>query len=156
MEINSDSHRILVVDDHPTILEILSEFLTINGYDVVAAQDGGKAMELLAMETFDLVLTDLQMPIADGWMVAEWAKLKNPSITVVLLSGTIEQYTKANFTASMLPFDEVLRKPINLSEVLGAVKRHLSSSSKTAKASTIADQLTAPVEATGKRHPTKS
>jgi two-component system, OmpR family, response regulator ResD len=126
-----NSYRILIVDDHPTILEILSEFLSMNGYQVIATQDGGKALELLATETFDLVLTDLQMPIVDGWMVAERAKMKNTSIPVLILSGSIEQYTRADLSPTMLLIDELLTKPIDLGMILRTIQRHLSSSAKT-------------------------
>jgi CheY-like chemotaxis protein len=129
-----NSYRILIVDDHPTILEILSEFLSMNGYHVIATQDGGKALELLATETFDLVLTDLQMPIVDGWMVAERAKMKNTSIPVLILSGSIEQYTRADLSPSMLLIDELLTKPIDLGMILRTIQRHLSSSAKTTNA----------------------
>ena len=58
--------NILVVEDEPASLELLSHFLRKEGYRVSEASDGAKAIELLDNQPFDLVLTDIRMPRLDG------------------------------------------------------------------------------------------
>jgi CheY-like chemotaxis protein len=79
--------RILVVDDEPILTQLLQSFLEINGHRVVAAQGGAAALEILARQPFDLILTDLGMPGVNGWTVAEGARRLQPGIPVVLISG---------------------------------------------------------------------
>lgn len=70
-ELEGIPHRILVVDDEPFNLEILTEHLTDAGYEVVAAEDGQQAWEILQREgdRFDAVLLDRMMPRMDGMEV---------------------------------------------------------------------------------------
>ena len=58
--------RVLTVDDSRTILAMLHHTLSNAGYEVLQAEDGQKGLEVLARETVDLVITDINMPVMDG------------------------------------------------------------------------------------------
>ena len=91
-----ERRKILIADDEYNTREALSNYLK-RRYDVSAAADGGEAIELLKKQDFDLVLTDLRMPGADGMGVLEAAlsKANKPECIVFSAYGTIESAVAA-------------------------------------------------------------
>lgn len=87
MPLSGDMNRILVVDDEASIREIISEFLGMEGYKVKTASDGLEAAEIMAVNEFDLVVTDLSMPNMDGFGLIKKALELQPMVTVIILSG---------------------------------------------------------------------
>ena len=81
------SARILVVDDEVVIQALLTEILTEEGYRVALAGDGKRAIDLLNREPFDLVITDIVMPHANGVEVLLAAKRLDPALPVVMITG---------------------------------------------------------------------
>ena len=67
-------NRILVVDDEEALLELVSAILEGEGYEVLTAASGSKALEALEQNEFDLVLLDVMMPEMDGWGVVREMK----------------------------------------------------------------------------------
>jgi len=65
---------ILIVDDEPDVLEAVSTLVRHEGYDVMLANSGERAIEILARRSFDLIMTDLSMPGITGWQLLEAAK----------------------------------------------------------------------------------
>ncbi|MBP1314178.1 response regulator [Herbaspirillum sp. 1130] len=114
---------ILVVEDDLTFQQVIAFGLKNYGYSVVAAGNGAAALELVAGCKFDLIITDLLMPVMDGLDFA--AQLKNePStcgIPVVLMSGRKldARLDEDNVFAAMLA------KPFTLEELTGLVERFI-------------------------------
>jgi PAS domain S-box-containing protein len=79
--------RVLVVDDEQLILKIISDILTKEGYEVVVANNCEKAAEYLRTSNFDVVLSDIKMPIKSGIDLLEEIKKKDPNIPVILMTG---------------------------------------------------------------------
>ena len=79
--------KILVVDDEKSMREFLEIMLTKEGYEVIIANDGEQACEILDRETFDLVITDIRMKNINGIGVLKKAKDVNPGAIVVLISA---------------------------------------------------------------------
>jgi len=79
--------RVLVVDDDASVRAMVSKLLTRGGYEVVEAQDGVEAIEVLGARPIDLVITDLNMPRADGLQVLRHTREKHPKIPVLILTG---------------------------------------------------------------------
>ena len=79
--------KLLVVDDEKSMREFLEIMLTKEGYEVLVANDGEQACEILNKETFDLVITDIRMRNIDGIGVLKKAKDVNPGAMVVLISA---------------------------------------------------------------------
>ena len=80
-------HRILVVDDEYLIRWSLSQALTQQGHQVLSAENGRKAIEILKAQVFDFIITDLLMPEADGWKVLEVSRQSRPQPRVIIISA---------------------------------------------------------------------
>jgi signal transduction histidine kinase len=107
--------RILVIDDEENIRSTLEEFLALNGYDVVTANDGAEGLDRLGRETFDLVLSDLNMPGVDGIAVIEWARETLPDLPLVIMSG--QATVDSTIRALRLGASDYLLKPFSLDEI---------------------------------------
>ena len=85
--INNQQSNILVIDDEPDILILLSDLLADEGYGITTASDGKEALELFKPESFDLVITDVRMPVMDGMEVMSRVKDMDEDIEVIILTG---------------------------------------------------------------------
>jgi two-component system chemotaxis sensor kinase CheA len=86
------SPRILIVDDTQFFRDLVSRLLLENGYAVATADDGAAALELLQRESFDMVVSDLEMPVMDGWMLASHVRQSEalrdiPLVALTTLAG---------------------------------------------------------------------
>ncbi|NIS83018.1 MAG: response regulator, partial [Anaerolineales bacterium] len=108
-------YKILLVDDDPQVLEVVGQVLEDQGYQIIEESSGEAAVETLAEEDFDLVITDLNMYETDGFTVLEKAKAQNPETMVILFTGS-DHVTLPTFARS-LGFDDYLLKPFGLYEL---------------------------------------
>ena len=110
----SEVGRILVVDDNESNRDLLQRRLVHEGHTVVAAESGGKALDILTRETFDLILLDLMMPDMNGIEILE--RLKSDErlygIPVIMISGLSE--TEAVIRCIEAGAEDYLPKPFNL------------------------------------------
>jgi two-component system cell cycle response regulator CpdR len=117
--------RILLVDDEETVRGFLKRGLEIDGHDITTAIDGGDALDRLA-ETkgaFDLLLTDIRMPIMDGIALALAAKRDYPELPILLMTGFADQRERAKGLQAIVA--DVLTKPFSLADLRGTVNRVL-------------------------------
>lgn len=119
----TSSYRLLLVEDDPEILNILRDMLRLKGHRVVATSDGEKALEMIDTSDFDLVLTDLGMPVVSGWEIAQRAKAKNPKTPVVMITGWGAQYEEEDLGARGV--DLMLAKPLSWEKLLGSIEKML-------------------------------
>ncbi len=89
---NERKHSILVVDDEPMALELLHSVLSDAGYDVAVAQSGFECLDLFRRDGphYDLVLTDLSMPLMDGEETFQRLRQLAPTAKVVLMAGFVD------------------------------------------------------------------
>ena len=122
-EIPTEAAHILVVDDERVIREILAEFLTLEGYRVNTVEDGAKALTELRMRPYDLVLTDMKMPLVSGLQVLEAIVAENLGPQVVLMTGfgTVETAIEAMKKGAY----DYLLKPFKVEEVIAVAQRAL-------------------------------
>jgi len=115
--------HILVVDDEPTIRDILRDFLVMEGLEVTVASDGETAVSLLASREFDVVVTDLKMREIGGIEVLEATRARWPNAAVVLMTGygTVEVAIEAMKKGA---FDFLL-KPFKAPDLVRVVRRAL-------------------------------
>jgi len=112
---------ILVVDDNEGIRDLLFVLLTRMGYRVVLAENGEQAFELFSRDSFSLVLTDLSMPVMNGFDLAAKVKSASPNTPVIMLTGSrIEE------DSEMSCIDHILFKPFQLDDVHRTVEIALS------------------------------
>ena len=117
--------RILLVDDEETVRGFLKRGLELDGHVVTTAVDGGDGLDRLT-ETegaFDLLLTDIRMPIMDGIALALAAKRDYPGLTILLMTGFADQRERARGLQAIVA--DVLTKPFSLADLRGTVSRVL-------------------------------
>ncbi len=125
-QINQDKANILIVDDTPANLRVLSEMLTKHGYAVRAIKRGQIALEAIEKFPPDLILLDIMMPELDGYEVCQKLK-ENPEISeipVIFLSSLNETIDKVK--AFKVGGVDYIGKPFHLQEVLIRVKNQLA------------------------------
>lgn len=83
----NEQPSILVVDDELLIRDLLYDFFTGQGWNISVAENGDKALDVIAHKSVDLVLTDIKMPEMDGLALTEELKRAHPEIPVVLMTG---------------------------------------------------------------------
>ena len=115
--------RVLLVDDDPRLVAVLSDMLRAEGHAVTTATNGDEAIETFDPAAHDVVITDLGMPKTTGWEVAERIKQKSPDTAVFLLTGwgeSVSAHESSQFV------DRVIAKPVSaqsLLEQLAELKR---------------------------------
>jgi len=115
--------KILVVDDSKAIRDLLSNMLSLMGFDVDVASNGNEGLHLFLTNSFDFVLTDVQMPGMDGWTLAFHVKDKSPDTPVVLVTGEEKNAIMKKLKGSCV--DSVLFKPFRLEDIQEMVQKML-------------------------------
>ncbi|HUU51184.1 MAG TPA: sigma-54 dependent transcriptional regulator [Nitrospinota bacterium] len=118
-----DNASILVVDDDKGTRESLSEILNLDGYHTEIAENGQKAIKLLGEKEYDVILTDLKMPMADGLDVLKYVKRSNSITEVVIFTGfgTIKNAVEAMKAGA---YDYIL-KPLQTEEMKIVIQKAL-------------------------------
>jgi CheY-like chemotaxis protein len=109
--------RVLVIDDDPSVREVIRYLLASFGYDCETAPDGATGLALFAEGGWDLVLTDLVMPEISGWEVVETIRGRAPSMPIVLITALSDAAVMRRADDLRVP---VIAKPFRL-EMLRAV-----------------------------------
>ncbi|MGA7933706.1 MAG: response regulator [Kovacikia sp.] len=121
---------VLIVDDSPTVRELLSEQLKRSGFIVVEAVDGEEAIEKIKENTPDLVVTDIVMPRKNGYELCRWIK-NDPQIKhipVVMCTSKSEEFDV--YWGMKQGADAYITKPYHPPYLLDAVKKLLSQAKK--------------------------
>lgn len=111
--------KIMVVDDEPDIVYLLTNMLEKAGYQVSGASSGEKALQMLAEEKPDLVLLDIMMPGIDGWETCRRIKKKSNALVAMLTIMAGDAHKEKSFQFSGA--DAHITKPIIEEKVLGTV-----------------------------------
>jgi DNA-binding response OmpR family regulator len=111
---------ILVVDDEEDIRLLLKDFLEKNGFEVMEAGDGQKAMQLAEEKTPDLVITDLLLPKEHG--IDLMRSLKDRYLLPIIAISGIYKKNEINNCVNDIYIEEFFEKPLNLNEILGCVQ----------------------------------
>ena len=113
-------NKILIVDDSKDIRDILSKVISLMGFEAAVASNGHEALNLFLTNSFDLVLTDLEMPDLDGWTLALHIKDKSPNTPVVLITGSEKKAVMERLEGSSI--DSILFKPFMLEDIQKTVQ----------------------------------
>jgi len=118
--------RVLVVDDEDSMRALVARAIAMDGHDIATAADGAEALELLgAAATFDLLLTDIQMPIMDGIALALTAARDFPKLPILLMTGFADQRERASGLNAIA--HDVISKPFSVADIRTAVAGALAS-----------------------------
>ncbi len=111
--------KILIVDDEKNIREVIREYASLDGYEVMEADSGVKALELLNNNKFDLMILDIMMPIMDGFTLLNSIP-KEKKIPTIILSARDDEVDKLEgFDRGI---DDYLCKPFSPRELMARVK----------------------------------
>ena len=120
--------NILVVDDEENAREGLSRILSKEGYAVETAANGKEAIDTIKRHNFDLVITDMRMPLMDGFEVLREIKRMKDNIGVIMITayGEVESYLEA---MNMGAF-EYINKPVRVNELKRVITKVLEERKK--------------------------
>src|SRR5207237_2855619 len=106
--------RILIAEDEDGIRTLIARALRQDGHDVMTARDGAQALDLLAREqgAFELLLTDIRMPVMDGIALALAAARDHPRLAILLMTGYADQRERASGLEALI--QDVVAKPVSL------------------------------------------
>jgi len=115
--------KILLIDDEPALLEVLEEFLLLNRHEVTLAKNGEEGWEafLKAPETFDVIMTDIKMPMLDGLELLERIRQHDYSTPVIVMTG--HGGLDLALRALKLGAFDYLMKPINLNHLSSVLSK---------------------------------
>ena len=118
--------RILIAEDEVTLCAMCARALATDGHEVQTACDGGEALDVLTREQgrFDLLLTDVRMPIMDGIALALAAARDYPDLTILLMTGYADQRERAQGLDALI--HDVISKPFSVAALRGAVTEALA------------------------------
>ncbi|MDB5535399.1 two-component system cell cycle response regulator CpdR [Devosia sp. UYZn731] len=113
--------RILVAEDDDSVRAFVISALKMKGHEVVSAEDGGLAAEIMDAEQgrFDLLLSDIKMPIMDGIALALTVAASFPEVIIVLMTGFADQREQAHGLHELIY--DVIVKPFTLADLLAKV-----------------------------------
>jgi DNA-binding response OmpR family regulator len=118
-------HRVLVVEDDEAVRAMLQEGLHRDGFEVVSASNVRDALKLIATETFDVLLSDLHMPLAgDGFTLVSAMRHTHPDALTVILSGypAVDEAMSAILSQA----DEIFAKPIRIGALRDLIRTRLA------------------------------
>jgi CheY-like chemotaxis protein len=119
--------RVLIVDDEESMRLLVARAIAMDGHDITTAADGAEALEILGSTDtpFELVLTDIQMPVMDGIALALSAARDFPLVTILLMTGYAEQRERASGLSAIV--HDVITKPFSVADIRTAVSDALAS-----------------------------
>jgi len=131
--------RILVAEDESALREFVSRALTHHGHEVSVAEDGAVALDMLAKDlAYDLLLTDIMMPVMDGIALALKVTKENPKLKILMMTGYAAERQRAHNLDSLI--HDVIAKPFTLSEICEKVDEALNGDGQVNNAATTTDE----------------
>ena len=122
--------RVLIADDEESMRMLTARAIAMDGHTTITAQDGAEALEILTREAgaFDLLLSDIQMPVMDGIALALAAARDFPQLTILLMTGFADQRERASNLNAIA--HDVISKPFSVADIRAAVADALKAGKK--------------------------
>jgi two-component system cell cycle response regulator DivK len=117
---------ILLVEDHQEIWDFLSRRLKRRGYEVAIAQDGQEGLEKARSDKPDLMLLDMNLPVMDGWTVAQTLKADEATKEIRIIALTAHAMSGDREKALAAGCDDYHAKPIDFSQLLNQIEAVLA------------------------------
>ncbi len=111
--------EILVIEDEPSVGEVVSLYLRRAGYEVVVARDGSDALEILDRSFPQLVVLDLMLPNVDGWEICRWIRERS-NVPIIMLTARREESDR--IAGLEMGADDYITKPFSPQELVSRVK----------------------------------
>jgi CheY-like chemotaxis protein len=117
--------KILITEDEDSLRMFVARALRLDGHETHEAADGAEGLEKLSEGPFDLLLSDIRMPVMDGIELVHQASVKFPDLKILLMTGYAEQRERADDLAAKVI--DVVQKPFALPDIRRAVASALAS-----------------------------
>ena len=113
--------RVLIADDEESMRTLVARAIAMDGHSIVTAEDGAEALEIIIREggAFDLLLTDIKMPVMDGIALALAVARDFPDLTILLMTGFADQRERASNLNALV--HDVVTKPFSVADIRTAV-----------------------------------
>lgn len=113
--------RVLIADDEDSMRSLVARAIAMDSHETVTAADGAEALDILAGDAraFDLLLTDIKMPIMDGIALALAAARDFPDLVILLMTGFADQRERASGLNAIV--HDVVTKPFSVADIRTAV-----------------------------------
>ncbi len=120
--------RILIIDDDEQVRSVLQKMLVRAGYEVASAANGKQGIRIFNENPFDLVITDILMPVMPGSRLISILREEHPNVKIIAISGggSMNQPGSYLTLASDLGAQQILPKPIKFEELIAAVEEALA------------------------------
>jgi len=123
--------RVLIVDDEEDLLSMVGAVFRSEGFDVLTANSGEAALELLEVEHVDIILLDVMMPDMDGWAVASEIKSRGLAIGTPISMLTVKSMNPAYFYSDEIEgINDYINKPFSKKELITRVNNILEEADK--------------------------
>jgi CheY-like chemotaxis protein len=118
--------KILIADDEEPMRLLVARALMLDGHETVTAEDGADALDILIRDNgaYDLLLTDIKMPIMDGIALALATARDFPALTILLMTGYADQRERASGLDALI--HDVVTKPFGMADIRNAVNDALA------------------------------
>lgn len=120
--------KVLVAEDSSVIINLTKNVLMFENYEIVAVKNGKQVLDRLAVEDFDMILMDINMPVMDGIectkAIRAMGDRQKANIPIVAITGNYKNYTMDDFKKAGL--NDYIQKPLDYDLLLATVKKHLS------------------------------
>jgi len=116
--------RILIAEDSAEVRELVARALVRDGHLVTSVEDGVKALEALAEDTYDLIIADIVMPELDGISLALKVAKDFPDLPILLMTGYAAERERARNLDALI--QDVIVKPFSLKDICEAARRVLA------------------------------
>jgi CheY-like chemotaxis protein len=116
--------RILITEDEDSLRTFVARALRLDGHETTEAADGAEGLEALQGGGFDLLLSDIRMPVMDGIELAHKASASHPDLKILLMTGYAEQRERADDLMEKIV--DVVSKPFTLPDIRTAVAKALA------------------------------
>ena len=111
---------ILLVDDDISLLDTLSNGLSLNGYQCKAAMSASIALELLSKDLFDMMIIDIVLPDMSGFELTTKAKKIKPDMAIIIMTGYIDEFSYEDAIESGA--SDFIKKPFSVKELIARIE----------------------------------
>ncbi len=120
--VSGEKKRILLVDDSDSVLGMLSDALNIEGFEVTSTSSGNKAMEMIEAEDYDLIITDMKMPVVSGIHLYSFVENEKPHLLdkIVFITGDIIDSTTRSFLKTI--DNPYFTKPFDVRKFISVIR----------------------------------
>ncbi|NEQ95294.1 MAG: response regulator transcription factor [Cyanothece sp. SIO2G6] len=127
---SSDSKRLLLIDDDPNLILLVKDYLEFRGYEVMTAENGREALEMLEKETPDMIICDVMMPEMDGYSLVEHVRKNDKMNWVPVLFLSAKGQSQDRVKGLNTGADFYMVKPFEPEELVAQVEAALRAASR--------------------------